>query len=492
MAGQQSGPRSRKWTVQMSYYYATHDANGNVKSNMTVDDWKAQKKEEFKNMVQSGKCKTIVWIFHENDIDKDGQPKGIHVHVIVFLVNPATQSAMMSLFGVTREQDCEYVKKNAGAFRYLLHITDKAINDGKYIYAYENIEVATTDKKFELRKEFIEHKKDKDDDVDKIIETLHKNVMTGKYVLSDVRKVYLNNASLGATAWRKDKRKYDDDMMEYMSLVNEWYTVHNCCKCTIMISGGGGTQKTDLAQRVIAPAFMDKRGVHVPSAPMGRVTYDPIGTYEGQLVSVLNEIKGSSWILEGFCECLDPTHAGLTGARYHDRPFFPNVVCLTTSDSVDNFIAEMFCKWKSKSSGEAYEVVKYWNSIHTDIICKLESIRKDTFGMPLSSIDAPCRSDVVSSDSEWDKVWQVRRRIPIIISLADGKAKIEVLDYAKRNCALFESGAYIHYATVDYSVDNESIKTNFLNTLFNAINWYYYHNGFSITPQNCGRPEIEL
>lgn len=492
MPGKHNSPRSRNWTAQMSYYYATHDENGNVKNNMTADQWKAMIREKLKDLVNSGKVVVTVFIFHDKDMDKDGNPKGLHIHVILHCRDSVEQSAVMGWLGITRAADCEYMKNRASAYRYLLHITDKAINDMKHFYNYDDIEVISSIADFDLRKQFVAKGKKDDDGTEKLIEEWHKKVLTGEMIEKDVRAEYMKHAKLGATKWRTDRKKFKDDELEYLEEVNAWYSTHNACKMTIMITGGGGAQKTDLAQMVIAPAFADKRGVHVPASPMGRVTYDPIGTYEGQKVSILNEIRGTSWILEGFCECLDPTHSGLTGARYHDKPFFPDVVCMTTSDHVDRFISDMFCKWLGKNDGLTYTVNSYWNSMGTARIYKIVSAQKDSYGEPVKSYDVPGKLDAVNSTSIWDKVWQVRRRIPMLISLENGMAGIDLLDYSKRNCCLFDCGAYVHYADVAYSLTDKAVKDNFVKVVYDAVRHYFQMNNFTITPWNVERPQIQI
>lgn len=486
MPGTHSAKRSRKWSGQLNYYYYTHDANGNIKNSTTVAEWKGVIRLLLENLVASGKVVTAVYIFHENDDDGKGGLKSCHVHMILIYKNPLTQTAVMKDLGITRPEDCEQIKRESGAYRYLIHITDKAINEGKYIYDFSRIVVITTDKDFNLREQFIEKKKDKKkNELELLIEGWHKSVIKGDMVLRDVRREYMNNADLGASRWRTDRRRFEDDLKEYLEEMNDWYSTHNACKTTIMVTGGGGAQKTDIAQMVLAPAFADKRGVHVPAAPMGRVTYDPVGTFEGQKVSVLNEIRGASWILEGFCECLDPTHSGLTGSRYYDRPFFPEYVILTTSDNVDTFIADMFCKWLGRGTNESYRIA----SDRGKRLIVSERVNKD--GVPVKIIPIPEANDVMEADSVWDKVWQVRRRIPILINLENGMAHIDILDYSKRNCALFCSGAYVRYADVKYSVNGPK-KEAFKKAVGGAIAEYYKMNQFTITPWSVAKPQIEL
>lgn len=494
MAGR--APRSRLWSGKVGYYFATHDADGNVTSTMSVDDWKNLIRERLKNLVNSNLATWVVWIFH--DMDATGKDP-CHVHIIAHLVDAKEKSVVMGYFGCTREEDCEYVKNKAHAFRYLLHVTDAALNNAnKAIYSYQNIETCVAGGvDFDLRRQFVESKSEKKKNkVD--TEQMHRAVASGKWTVEQARAAYLQSADLGLTAWHSAQKAFDNDVRIWMNAVNAYYTDHNACKTTIYIQGGGGSRKTDLAQFVIGPHFADAHGVHVPASPMGRITYDPIGTYAGQRVSVLNEIKGASWILEGFCECMDATHAGMTGSRYFDRPYFPEYVVMTTSDYLETFIKDMFVKWFN--AGKRKDNYKFiCDRIYTpgvlepELLPALESEKEDYYGhtKKVAFSDAP--------GSIWDKVWQVRRRIPIYIQLHDSLADIWVLDYSKRTCWIFDDGVpygnrspYTHYCQTPYSLTDDAVKTQFLQSLDNAIAWYYQSNGHAVTPWTHKRPDFNL
>ena len=491
MPGKQSGSRSRHYASQDSYKFATQDANGNVLPNaMSQDAWKQMVIDKHTKLVKAGTVDVAVLMFHDKDKDeKDGTPKGLHCHAIDDLPNPATQSAMMQLLGITREKNCEYVQNRAGAFQYLMHITPKAIKQKKHFYSFEDIIVISNDpNKYDeewLRKQFIPKASDEKKDMKRIIETLHKDVLTGQKTVKQVRSEYVKIADLGLMQWRVDAKKYEADEKEYLEEVNAWYTSHNACKTTIMLTGGGGSQKTDVAQMVLAPWLQsgNPRGVHVPSAPMGRVTYDPIGTYTGQPVSVLNEIKGSQWVLEGFCETLDPIHSGMTGSRYFDRPYFPDWVIFTTSDTIDTFVADMFTKWYGIGKGDTYEVVRGEYS-------------QGKYKQELKGLKDPifhAMEENPSPSSVWDKVWQIRRRVPIIITLKKGVCDIDILDYSKGNYLVYDCGSYQRVASdIPYSVTDEQIKKSFIDAVTKAIQQYYSINRFDVTPWNVQKPVIEL
>lgn len=480
--------RYTNWSIQLSYIYFISDANGNVVKNMSENQWKDYIRELIQQLVTNGTVDTVSWIFHDKDVDKDGNPKGLHVHMIVNVKGGKEQTAMMTMFGSTRSQDVKNVKKKSSAYQYLIHVTQTALKEKKHIYNFSEIECLSKDANFNLMKQFYPTKKDNADE-ENLRDICHGKVMTGELTVKEVRSVYLHTDGIGTSAWVKERRSYEADEKEWMQGCNDWYSTNNACKTTIFITGGGGAQKTDLAQMIMAPHFADKRGVHVPAAPMGRVTYDPIGTYHGERVTVLNEIKGSSWILEGFCECLDPTHSGSTGSRYFDKPFFPSYVLMTTSTDVEQFIEDMFLKWVNvgrHDNNQYYvsrEMIPFGNGKKPQICLRTNGV------IP----------EYVSYDTDttsiWNKVWQVRRRIPIIVRLHDKIASIDVLDYSKETYLFGDdaAGCYVHFTDIPYSLTDDKVIKDFLDAIDAAIKYYYIAvNKFTINPNTVKKPLIML
>lgn len=473
--------RPANYFCQASYYFYTHDKSGNVVSNITEEQWKQLWRDYFNNLIKTGEYRWIVYIFHHSDKDNKGNPKGLHVHWIINFKKGIEQSSAMNLFNITRAENCQPVGDKVGAFRYLIHITEKALQEKKYIYNFTEIEWIAEDMtkcNFEwLMKQFYPTKNNKSKNDKEVLDDVYLKILKGEFTLDEAKKVIVE--LLGSAKWASEKKKADSMVIDWMWSVNKWYTTHNACKITMFVSGGGGAQKTDLVQNVIAPHFADKRGVHVPPAPMGRITYDPIGTFRGEKVSILNEITGDSWILEGFCETLDPTHSSTAGSRFADKPFFPDYVCMTTSDCLENFILKMFLKWlDNRTKG-------HWEIKGTGMNQRIQNMVDTRQYIPYSTDTA----DV------WNKVWQVRRRIPIVLNLHDGIASIDLLDYSKEFYYIDNDGTnygYLHFADVPYSTTDETVKNNFLRVLDSAIAKYFEINNFTITPQTVQRPVIDL
>lgn len=79
--------RHRCWFCQRSYKFETHDADGNITSNETQDDWQKRIMDELATPagMVARNINKIYLIFHDKDIDDHGSPKELHCHFVVWL-----------------------------------------------------------------------------------------------------------------------------------------------------------------------------------------------------------------------------------------------------------------------------------------------------------------------------------------------------------------------------------------------------------------------
>lgn len=564
-----SNKRVRNFTTNESYYYYTHDANGNVINNISVDDWFKIVMVKYEDLVKSDKADVICVILHNNDWnEKTNTPVSPHLHTIISLKNASTQSALMNYLKITRKENCEIVNNKNSMFKYLLHITPSALNNsGKYIYGLNDIKIISKDRKkygFKwLRSHFVDKtsnnkvannnakkinnntnnssvnnnigvnvlsllsllKKDSsdeeivkillefvssyfhtfysDDEEKKVKETkfisdlldiysdglVDKKHLFSAFKNNGVLRFYYNSLSPLLSSVDKDK----------MNFIVDYYSKNNACKTTVLISGGGGDQKTELAQNVLAPHFAEisKRldsicnsRIHVPSSPMRNITYDPVGKYTGESVSVLNEINGNDWFLESFCDILDPIHAGFSASRHFDKAFYPDWVFFTTSDNVDTFVKDMYLKWYSEKYGKKNLTYIIRDNVIGGVR-QQELCSKECYGINKRPYDSIIMSVNESSDSIWNKIWQVRRRVPITITLNKGLCSISVLRYDRANYYINNSNCYdMFISDLPYSVTDETIKNDFLSYVEQAIVYYYHINKHMVTPWSLERPTL--
>lgn len=180
MAYKQGTDRPRLYFPQRSYQYDSHDANKNF-NGLTESEWKERIREEWtaKNL----KAKSVVLIFHDKDVDDHGNPKGLHVHAVIHFKDGVAQSAAIKRLGCTCEENCTEVKNSVGTYKYLLHINEKDILEGKHIYGEECLEISADGTKFDYHKEIskIEQEKREEKDRKKLEKKVINDILTGVY-----------------------------------------------------------------------------------------------------------------------------------------------------------------------------------------------------------------------------------------------------------------------------------------------------------------------
>lgn len=134
--------RMRWWSATRSYYFDSHDADGN-EIGLTKEEWKENIRKEYD--AKRLNAHHVTFIFHDKDYDVDEHgnviEKGLHVHVCVYFVHAHTDTAVMQLLGCSRIENVQVIEKNrrSRAYRYLLHVSEGALNEGKHIYSEDEL-----------------------------------------------------------------------------------------------------------------------------------------------------------------------------------------------------------------------------------------------------------------------------------------------------------------------------------------------------------------
>ena len=116
---------THNYVIYRSYYYESHDKNDNF-NNLTPEEWMQRIRDEW--TYERLKANHITYIFHSFDI------ANLHAHGCVNHVNSLTRSNAAKLAGCSDVRHCQPMHDKAQAYRYLLHVTDDAMNAGKHIY----------------------------------------------------------------------------------------------------------------------------------------------------------------------------------------------------------------------------------------------------------------------------------------------------------------------------------------------------------------------
>lgn len=136
------GSGSRNYTMQRNYEFDTHDENGNC-DGRTIEEWMDDIRKEWSPSRINANY--IYLIFHIEGRDDNGMKKGVHAHGYGNFCETISQKVAIERTGCSSSKNCEEVRNKSKALRYMLHISEKAIKEEKYIYGEDRIEILLPD-----------------------------------------------------------------------------------------------------------------------------------------------------------------------------------------------------------------------------------------------------------------------------------------------------------------------------------------------------------
>ena len=485
----------KRFCIERSYYYDTHMEDGKLRENaLTEEEWKNQLVLQWTDFDMLG-ADEVLLVFHDKDVYREtGQAKHLHAHAVIHFRNQRSEESVMKLMGATSTKNCYHTKNLSGSVRYLIHITDEAIAEGKKIYPIESIIGYGLDEdgnKVQLTEEGIQERmvrktSKKKDEKDIVKNELVCDVMEGRKALPDVRQAYREDVSeVGLTLleFQKDKGIYASAEKDYLEECGRFYQTHEHPMTTIYITGGGGLGKNTLAM-ALANALADSRGVHMVGVEGKKTTFDFAGGYTGQKVSYVDEAKPTSMPLEQLLSVFDPLHVKSVNSRHYEKVYFPETVILTASMSLEDFIYQAwkpYAKENSKLSGK---------------------IRQRLIETGASELDWH-REYIFSQSDCADKLVQARRRFAILVNIkSEGVLEIRVFDKTANPpySLLFASGdplfaplepfKVVHTLLYNIKDDRRVFDVQLkkaVELVVKSISYYYESNSF-IRPEDCEKP----
>lgn len=482
-----SEKRRYMFDVQRNYQFETHDADGNQISFITEAEWRDKVTSEIRDLFNTSDIIKVFYIFHDKDINDDGTSKGLHVHFVVTFKEGHTQTSVVKKLGASSVHNCEPCESYVDSMRYLIHVSENALNEMKHIYSVTEVhgfkldeDGSVCDVTVQDFKEAMSRKNTKKarKEQKKVKDSCAVSIMNGDSVVSDVRDVYLDDShgvGLSPVDYLNDKRIYKEASVEWLERITEFYQSHHCPLTSIYISGGGGTGKTSLAN-ALAEKFADSHGVHKVAAPGKNTTFDFAGNYRGERVSIFNEFS-SAFPVEQFLSIFDPLNAMPVNSRNTDKLYFANYSIFTTSVDLEMFIYNL---WRPYAKDNSKIPVKVRNTL-------LKS-GSDEYAWLKAYMQYLPQGD--------DKILQIRRRLPIKVHIADGKASIYYLDKNFNSADSFAFGQphqspYTIFKTLPYDVsDLENIDrqtADVVQSVTEAVYFYYKVNGYK-SPDDFERP----
>lgn len=480
-----------RFDVQRNYQFETHDDKGNQTSDITESEWRSKVISEIRSYMNDGQRDNglveIFYAFHDLDINDDGTSKGLHVHFVAVFAKKRLQTSALKFFGASRLQNCEPCDSYVDSLRYLIHVSEKALNEMKTIYLPDIVSgwrisedgglVATTVTDFKegmSRK----HTKKTRQQQKKVKDSCAVSVMSGNSIISDIRDVYLEDAhrvGLSAVDYLSDKSIYERASAEWFTMITEFYQVHDCPLTSIYISGGGGTGKTTLAN-ALARKFADSHGIHQVAVAGKKTTFDFVGNYKGERVSVFNEFS-TSFPVEQFLSVFDPLNALPVNSRNSDKLYFANYSIFTTSMSVEHFIYQLWTPYAKQNSFIPINV-------RSKITCERDWYFEYMKYAPPGD----------------DKILQIRRRLPVLVTIDNGIATVWLLDLNFNSPESFRfctppqnRQPYSKFRSVKYDVHSPDIdkqQNALVDCICSGIDFYYKMNGLK-HPDSFEKPDFE-
>lgn len=367
--------RKRAYFGQISYYYAVHDEDGNITSEMTENEWQSKIEHEFRELVDSDTLKYFRMKFHDKDIKSDGTKKPLHVHFVVYFKEAHTVSAAMDTLGTTREKDTQIVENMANACQYLLHISKSAIKAGKHIYDESGlIEYGAFAPYHEVIKGKGQGTGLEIDGVEG--DTRIKAEISQKVVAEGLSRYSVkswiaeksgNDEITAHHFWTKYRNQYEKDIIEYATNKADYYSAHGRDMRNVYITGFGQSGKSNLAT-YIANAISPKIAPFKAAAKGDDKTFDFTDGYTMQPVGILDDVEGSFFGLTEFLSDFDPKVYSSTASRMFNSQYIADYSILNSSETLSTFAQNnlVFSKGGSKFKAGLHSSLDNYPLLNTD------------------------------------------------------------------------------------------------------------------------------
>lgn len=383
-------------------HYKFDSAPQNAQAGISEADWKKGivaliQKEQSRQSVEF-----CVYIFHDKDVDDDGNAVQVHVHILIRYKDTVPVSDVRKAFQTTADRNGRAVSNNLGASQYLIHISPSALEAEKTMYNISDVVCHNIDYRQMLKASFWKKKVEKDltakakatkvGDIPLLVVHSAKEaemlasyyslmVMTGQMQPGHAKREFIRSA--GYHWFTKMRVKFDHDLNERIEQTVEHMTHSGRTLRNVYIFGAGGIGKTTLATKL--GQRLSKGGGLALTAPLGKdKTPDALNDYKGERAIVFNEMSALGWTLDEYLACFDLTTLAAFPSRNKNKHFIGDTCLFTNSISPMKFANDLLIYSKGGSEYQDPASPK-----------QLDKSNKDAL----------------------DKYWQIRRRMTNIIAL---------------------------------------------------------------------------
>lgn len=478
--------KHEKFFAQRNYSYES------ATTNETEDQWKKRIELEWSLDYQrnnnSKNIKSIHWAFHPDDIDPEtGNPKGLHAHAVIEMEVHCgiSQELAKKYFGCSSDANCEVIKTRKGlveAYRYLTHISQKAINEKKQRYTPEDVHIEVDDA---VKQEYSgtprgltecyydmctkKNEKEPDGRLERqatALQTYQTAIIRGQITADQAFDlIESDQAEEGFTV--TDALKAQNTLEQAESVFFRRLQQHCChstwCKTTIYVFGQGDKGKSTLV-RAFADRHSNRRGFHLVGAKGRQTTFDFADGYKGHTVSIANEVRGDYFSIEQFCDILDPKYAANANSRNTDKFYAPNYVLMNNSKPLETFISDL---------------------------CFSEIQATSTYKG--NNIDL-----IIQGSPDKDKIRQVRRRFAVYCTIINNTLTVFYRTNQYNPAEFFNDKAYtagaepfVKMGSMPFNPDDDAVIDKCVDLIDDAIAEYYTVNNYSVNPLVSGWSSID-
>lgn len=356
--------RQRSFEVYRSYEYDIHELDEEGKKVLidnppTPEEWIADVTAQWEFILKE----TIhgAFITHDKDILRDGSPKPLHMQGLFVFKNPRYVGAMMKKLGISSVDNINPIDYFVGAYRYLLHITEEAIKDGKHIYSQDeltwHIEKSNDEDDEEPTFHDLIRKAEQSDTLKKIekkgkvlVYELHEKVIKGEMAPKLIKGELISQLAYDSEGEPSElgrmvamelyithRERFERDVYEYMERKAEDFKVNDRVLKNFYITGAGNMGKSTIA-RELGKRKADDFGMHIAAPPGEDKTYDFISGYKAQKVTMIDEASGSKFNPGEFNSNFDPEKYNRVNSRNIDKDWISEYCYFSHSTPLEGFI----------------------------------------------------------------------------------------------------------------------------------------------------------
>lgn len=490
--------KKRCWIVQRNYQYESQQSGESESQwrDRVSAEWRLDGPAGIHTKTTAAISATV--IFHDRDIDDDGNPKGLHAHGIMEFKEHAgiTQEQAMAWLGVSAPESCQPPRSGkSAAYQYLTHVSQSAMAARKIVYDRADLQISLLPDQEQMyragrlglvgwyydacsnvraRDAELTAADRKKKAVNAYVQAVSRGQVTADQAYDLIEQ---DDAVVDFTAM--DAQKYEPNMRQaenrYRDRFRRWCQSHDLCKTTIYIAGAGGSGKSTLS-RAFADAKSCGLGYHT-IAPKGKNTsFDMADGYNLEPVSIVNEVNGGMFALEQFLDTFDPRSAAKANSRNVDKLYAPSYILMNNSVNLEKFIYDLcfYPLWQDLEYHDAGT---------------------------RSCADDAARVRYMNSYGGWraDKALQVRRRIAILVVLDGSTAKVFYRDDRYNAPAFYafigypgNNTPYQLYGECAYSQADPATVQDVIRLIDGATITYYDVNNYDVTPLTAGRDRVVL